>query len=198
MPSGEGRAKGEANNSLDRMHAKHDRPQELHHAPALRIALPRLHDPVAERDIIRPWALTDPLPAHCELRAARGGDFLAAGDVVRLFVLRRRKKGRWRRHVGENLAPDLRRDVFVRPVRGQAAGVPVAAEIHVAVLLHEGDLQGVQRGDVGVQGRVGVPGGEEAGGVGVQEREGAGERGVVVDDVGEVGHAFVAFVEGRG
>ena len=33
-----------------------------------------------------------------------------------------------------------------------------------------------------------MPGGEEAGAVGVDEDEGGGEVGVVVDDVGEVGH----------
>ena len=52
-------------------------------------------------------------------------------------------------------------------------------------------MQGV---DVGVERGVGVPGGEEARAVGVEECEGLGERGVVVYYVGEVGHCFVAFV----
>ena len=43
---------------------------------------------------------------------------------------------------------------------------------------------------------VGVPGGEEAGAVGVDEDEGGWEVGVVVDDVGEVGHGFAAFGQG--
>ena len=43
---------------------------------------------------------------------------------------------------------------------------------------------------------VGVPCGEEAGAVGVDEDEGGGEVGVVVDDVGEVGYGFAAFVHG--
>ena len=43
---------------------------------------------------------------------------------------------------------------------------------------------------------VGVPGGEEAGAMGVEEGEGGGERRVIVYYVGEVGHCFVAFVHG--
>ncbi len=43
-----------------------------------------------------------------------------------------------------------------------------------------------------------MPGAEEAGGVGMQEGEGGWEGGVVVDDVGQVCHAFMAFVEGGG
>ena len=41
---------------------------------------------------------------------------------------------------------------------------------------------------------VGVPGGQEARAVGVEECEGRGEVGVVVDYVGEVGHGFSALV----
>ena len=83
-------------------------------------------------------------------------------------------------------------------VRLQAARVPVAAQIHIAAALHERDLEGPQRVDVVVEGGVGVPGGEEARAVGVQEREGRREAGVVVDDVGEVGHGLAAFVHGGG
>ena len=55
-------------------------------------------------------------------------------------------------------------------------------------------MEGAQGVDVGVEGGVGVPGGEEAGAVGVKEGESGGEVGVVVYYVGEVGHGFVAFV----
>ena len=41
-----------------------------------------------------------------------------------------------------------------------------------------------------------MPGGEEAGAVRVDEGEGRWKVGVVVDDVGEVGHGFSAFVHG--
>lgn len=84
----------------------------------------------------------------------------------------------------------------VAPVRFEAARVPVAAEVDVAVLLHEGELEGSEGGDVVVEGCVGVPGGEEAGAVGVQEDEGGEEVGVVVDYVGQVGHGFPTFVHG--
>ena len=86
-------------------------------------------------------------------------------------------------------------------VRYQAPRVPVAAEIDVAVLLHKGDLERSEGVDVVVERGVGVPGREEARAVGVEEDEGGGEVGVVVDDVGEVGHGFSALVhwgcEGR-
>ena len=175
-------------------------PQKLHHAATLRIALPRLHHPAAEGLIVLPRPLQHPLPAHRKLRAARRADLfrdLMAAPVIphRLSSVRREDA---RGRVAEDGLPHLGRDVPVEAVRGQAAGVPVAAEVDVAVGLDEGEAQCVQGGDVGVQGRVGVPGGEEAGGVGVQERERGGERAVVVDEVGQVGHAFVAFVQGRG
>ena len=81
-------------------------------------------------------------------------------------------------------------------VRLQTPGVPVAAEVNVAILLHKGDLKGVEGVDVVVERGVGVPGREEARAVGVQEYEGGWEVGVVVDYVGEVGHGFSAFVHG--
>ena len=62
--------------------------------------------------------------------------------------------------------------------------------------MEEWDLEGAQRVDVVVERGVGVPGGEEAGAVGVDEGEGGGEVVVVVDEVGEVGHGFAAFVHG--
>ena len=57
-------------------------------------------------------------------------------------------------------------------VRLQTPGIPVAAEVDVAVLLHKWDLKGVQGVDVVVERGVGVPGREEARAVGVQEYEG--------------------------
>ena len=80
----------------------------------------------------------------------------------------------------------------------QTAWIPVTAQVYVAGLLDEGELEGAEGVDVGVEGGVGVPGGEEAGAVGVEEGEGGGEGRVVVYYVGEVGHGFVAFVEGGG
>ena len=57
-------------------------------------------------------------------------------------------------------------------MRVQTPGIPVAAEVDVAVLLHKGDLKGVEGIDVVVERGVGVPGREEACAVGVQEYEG--------------------------
>lgn len=76
----------------------------------------------------------------------------------------------------------------------QAPWVPIAAQIHVAVSLHERYLKGAQRVDVVVERCIRVPGGEEARAMRVEEYEGRREVGVVVDYVGEVGHGFSAFV----
>ncbi len=84
--------------------------------------------------------------------------------------------------------------MFVLAVGFFTAGVPVAAEVDVAVLLDVGDLEGAQGVDVVVERGVGVPCVAEAAPVWMDEGEGSGEGGVVVDDVGEVGHGFVAFV----
>ncbi len=80
--------------------------------------------------------------------------------------------------------PYLWGDVLVVSMRRETAGVPVTAKIHVAVLLHEGYLESIQRVDVGMQRGICVPGAEEAGGVGVQEGKSGREGSVVVDYVG--------------
>lgn len=82
-------------------------------------------------------------------------------------------------------------------MRFQASRIPVAAEINVAVFLYEGYPKRSQGVDVVVEGRVRVPGGEEARAVGMQEGEGGRQVGVIVDYVGEVGHGFSAFVHWR-
>ncbi len=74
--------------------------------------------------------------------------------------------------------------MLVVSMRRKTAGVPITAEIHVAVLLHEGHLKRIHGVDVGMQRGICVPRAEEARGVGVQEGEGGWEGGVVVDYVG--------------
>lgn len=85
----------------------------------------------------------------------------------------------------------------VVPLLQLAAGVPVAAQIGVAVAAHKVGAQFAQRVDVVVKGGVGVPGSPEAVAARVDEGHDGGEGVVVLDYVGEVGHGFVAFV-GRG
>lgn len=97
----------------------------------------------------------------------------------------------------EDFGPGLIGDVLVISIFLPAARVPVAAEVDVAGILDEGDVQGAQGVDVGVQGGVGVPGREETRAVGVEEGQDVRQRGVVVDDVRQVGHGLVALV-GRG
>lgn len=84
--------------------------------------------------------------------------------------------------------------MFVLAVGFFTAGVPVAAEVDVAVFLDVGDAESAEGVDVIVEWGVGVPCVAEAAAVWMDEGEGGGEGGVVVDYVSEVGHGFVAFV----
>ena len=91
------------------------------------------------------------------------------------------------------LAQRVARFEGVQP--GGAAGVPGAAQVHVAEAQHAGGVEALDGLDgVVAQEGVVVPGVA----VGVHEDEDGGQGGVVRDDVGEVGHYFVAFVEGGG
>lgn len=167
-------------------------PQELHHPPARRIVLVGIDNPLPESDIIFARPLEDLLPRHGELRTARGADFFRFGQefllVVRCTCTRGHCLGRGRRRVQrrgtrsvEDLGPDLLGDVAVETVVGFAAGVPVAAEVDVAVALDEVELEGAHGCYVIVERGVDVPGHEEAGAVGVEEGDGGGEGVVVVD-----------------
>ena len=160
-------------------------PQELQHPPTPRITQRRIHDPLPQRFIIAQRPLQHPVPTNRELRTTCRPHL--TGHILRL-------RERRFRYPAENIPPDFRRDVFVLAVGFFAAGVPVAAEVDVAVLLDVGDLEGAQGVDVVVERGVGVPCVAEAAPVWMDEGEGGGEGGVVVDDVGEVGHGFVAFV----
>lgn len=86
----------------------------------------------------------------------------------------------------------------VLPMGLQTSRVPVAAQVHIAVLLDKAQLQRAHGGNVVVQRRINVPGLEEAGAVRMEEGNCGRELVVVVDYVGEVGHGLVAFIYGRG
>lgn len=154
-------------------------PEKLQHPSALRIALIRIHNPLPKRLIIALRPLQHPIPGHGELRATRRPHLLRG-----LLYPGKQRLGR----PLENLLPHLGVDVRVLAVLVLAARVPVAAKVCVAVLLDEGEAEGAEGVAVGVEGGIGVPGGGEAGFVRVNEGEGGGEGGVVVDYVGEVGH----------
>ena len=162
-------------------------PQKLHNPPTQRITLLRFDNPPPQLLIILPRPLQYLLPTNRKLRTTRLPNLPIPPPSLPL-----------RTRPPPHILPHLLRHMFIRCVRFQTPGVPVAAEVHVAGLLYEGELEGTEGVDVGVQGGIGVPGGEEAGAVGVQEGEGGGEVGVIVNYVGEVGHGFVAFVEGGG
>ena len=78
--------------------------------------------------------------------------------------------------------------MLVLAVRLLAAGVPVAAEIDVAIPLDVFQAQSAKAVDVIVEGSVGVPGVQEAAAVRVDEGESRRKGGVMVDNVGKVCH----------
>lgn len=186
-------------------------PQVLHDATADAVVAVGPHHPVAELDVVLQRPLQHLVPRHGELRAARGayplgeqgllvrgaaqGDRWSGGVSIRIHDCIRRVRARPR----EDLAPHLLRDERDAARHGpQTARVRIAAQVHVSVALHKVELQRAHAGGVVVQRRVDVPGAQEAGAVRVQEGEGRGQRGVVVDDVRQVGHCLVALVHGRG
>lgn len=126
--------------TIDRLHPKNDMPQKLHHAPTLRIAFPRLNHPLPKRNIIFPRPLPYSFPRDRKLGTACAAYFprIWISFSFFFFFLLRRKERR-RGYISEDLPPSLFRNVFILPMRRQAAGIPVAAEIYIAVFLHEGD-----------------------------------------------------------
>ena len=177
-------------------------PQILKHPPTPRIVQLRVDQPLLHADVIPNRPRQYRIPRHRKLRTTRRPH----RDLV---VVRLIEDGRvsWQRTrsarprveqrggcIAHDAGPGIAGDVGVGAAAVRAAGVPVAAEIDVAGAgdgVEAEELEGV---DVGVEGRVGVPGCEEAGAVGVDECDCGGEGWVVVDDVGEVGHGFFAFV----
>lgn len=75
-----------------------------------------------------------------------------------------------------------------------AARFPFAAEVDIADFFHIGEVEGVEGVDVVKIGPSSVPGMV----VRVQESDDGRQAVVVVDDVGQVGHALVAFVRRGG
>lgn len=182
--------------------AENHMPQELHHAPTRRIVLVGIDNPLPESDIVLARPLEDLLARHGELSTARGADFFRFRQKLLLGHCcpgrgSRRVQRRSTRPV-EDLRPDLLSDVAVETVGGPAARVPVAAKVDVAVALNEIELESAHGCYVIVERGVDVPGHEEAGAVGMEEGDGGGEGVVVVDQVGEVGHGLVAFVQRGG
>ena len=177
-------------------------PQILKHPPAPRIIQLRVDQPLPHADVIPNRPRKYRVPRHRKLRTTRRPhrDLVVVRLVEDRCICRQRTRpSRPRveqrgRCIAHDARPGVAGDVGVGAAAVRAAGVPVAAEIDVAGAgdgVEAEELEGV---DVGVEGRVGVPGGEEAGAVGVDEGDGGGEVWVVVDDVGEVGHGFFAFV----
>lgn len=129
-----------AHNLLYPFHPKNDMPQEFHHPPGGSVAKFRVDNPLPELDIILQRALLNLLSRERELCAACGANLgrLAKISLAREFLLRGRGSIQRRRtRAGEDIRPDLLGDMGIGAVGVLAAGIPITAKIHVAVLLDE-------------------------------------------------------------
>lgn len=114
-------------------------PQKFHNPPTPPITHLRLQNPIPKPLIIALRPLQHPLPAHRKLRAARLPN--SEWHIWLSPLSDRRSSIHLRRRPREDIHIHVWRDVFVLRVRLQAAGVQVAAEVHVAVLRDEIELE---------------------------------------------------------
>lgn len=115
-------------------------PQELHHPSGRSVAKFCVDNPLPELDIIFQRSLLNLISGERELRAACSANFgrLAKISLAREFLVRGRGGIQRRRtRAGEDIRPDLLGDMGIGAVGVLAAGIPIAAKIHVAVLLDE-------------------------------------------------------------
>lgn len=147
--------------AVDGVHAENHMPQELHHPSRRGVAQFRVDNPLAEFDVILTGPELHLRATKRELRTARGANlvrFAQVALVVGLCLVRRRSVEGWSGGAVEDVPPDLIGDVGVVAVGFLAAGVPVAAEVDVAVLLDEIELEHAHCGDVVVERSVDMPG----------------------------------------
>ena len=174
----------EWNSVLYRLHPENDVPQILHDPTRLPIAQLRPYHPLANLDVVFPRPFPNLLPGDGELGATRDGEGGVGYGLCSRGPIEKRCAG-----LVEDFLPHLPRDMLV-PSGGfvAAAWGPVAAEVDVAVLPDECELEVLESVDVVVQWVVRVPSAQEARAVRVDEGYGGGEGGVVVDYVGQVRH----------
>jgi hypothetical protein len=198
------------NHSLRRLHPEDDMPQILQHSPTMWIIQLSRYQPLPHLYIILQRSLVDLLTADSELRAARR-EYRHPRVLVppRVVETRRQVDGAgtsrhaveyWCRCLVHQLIPDLACDVAVDALRVPlvAARIPVAAEVDIAIRSHSVEVEEAHGDDVVVQWGVDMPRLEKALAVGVEEGHDRGNFAVVVvDNVGEVGHCFMAFVHRR-
>lgn len=147
-------------------------PQELHDPSGHGISQLGVDNPLPELDIVLTRSLQHLAPRDRKLCAARRANLLRLAHVLvqRRFLLIRRRSVQWRRAGAfEDIPPDLLGDMDVEPVGFLAAGVPVTAEIDVAVFLDKVGSQHAHCVDVVVERGVVVPRQEEAVAMGVEK-----------------------------
>lgn len=177
-------------------------PQKLHDSPAHGVRFVRVNNPLPYLDIIVPRPLENLLSRHGKLCTTSGPDKLRhaqkllVGVWLRVFGDGGRLTGVQRGCAGplKDVRPHLLCNVLVSTVACLAARVPVAAEIHVAVLLDKVELESTHGGDIVMEWRIHVPSLEEPRAMRVEECNGQGKCIVIVDHIGQISHGFVALV----
>lgn len=158
--------------TIDSLHAKNDMPQELHHPPGHGIVQFRLDNPLPELHIVLTRSLQHLAPRDHKLRTARRANLLRLAHVLLRgeFLLIRRRGVQWRGARSlKDIPPDLLGDMLIETVGFLAAGVPIAAEVDVAVFLDEVGLKHAHGVDVVVEWSVIVPCHEEPCAMGVEK-----------------------------
>lgn len=148
-------------NLLYTLHAKNNMPQELHHPTGGCIVQFRIKNPLPNLDIVIQRTLLHLIARNGELRTACRANLIRFPDVflaaIFHFPVRRCVQGRRARSL-KDVPPDLIGDVLVEAVLTLTAGIPIAAQVDVAVSLDEGELEVAHGDDVVVEWRIYVPG----------------------------------------
>lgn len=146
-------------------------PQKLHHSARRRIIQLSIGNPLPKLDVILARPSMNLTPRDRKLRATCRANLLRLAKIflARLLLPWRGRVQRGRTRAFEDIPPDLLGDVAIKAMGLLAAGIPVAAEIDVAVSLDEVELEHAHRGDVIVKRGVDVPCHEKSGAVGVEK-----------------------------
>lgn len=187
--------------TIHRFHSKDHMPQELHDPPRHGVVQVRLDHPLPELDVVVARPSVHLALRHGELSAACGSDLCGLAHVFASGQLLLKGGGavEWRGAGAlEDIPPDLLGHVGVEPMSFAAAGIPVTAKVDVAIPFDKVGLKHAHGVDIVVERSVGVPRHVEPGPVGMKEDDGGGESVVMVNDIGQIGHGFMAFVDWGG
>ena len=150
--------KGKVANSLDRIHPENDMPQKLHYTPGFGVVHLCIHHPLTELLVVAQGALPYSVTGNGELSTACCAYFFhwRAGWGAGLSMRLLKGVGGGVVLVGDggggsvipptgarslkHTSPNIGRNMCIVPVGFLTSWIPIASQIHVAILLHKGNL----------------------------------------------------------